>query len=234
MSFLNVFFKILAIIIILLPTKVKSVDIFKGIKKLSLNENYFVALNTGLYLYNSNFLNRALITSFDSSVYKNNNDIIIIKELVYDNYYFIFCMVNKYLFLFNEKYNTTNSFFIDENDIIPTNYYDLLPYKISNNIIRFFISLNKDDSYIFWNYYKISLETSKMEKLNTIYSDNHVINNLVRCLIINSKSKIYCFYVEQINNINYLQSISETIKDNILQPNEKYQNLTSSDKELNS
>ena len=165
-------------------------------------------------------------------MFKNNNDIIIIKELVYDNYYFIFCMVNKYLFLFNEKYNITNSFFIDDDDIIQTNYYDLLPYKISNNIIRFFISLNKDDSHIFWNYYKISLETSKMEKLNSLHSENNVYNKLVRCLIIISKSKIYCFYVEQINNINYLQSLSETITDNSLHSDEKYTNLTSSDKEI--
>jgi len=57
MSFLNVFFKILAIIIILLPTKLKCEDIFKGIKKLSLDDNYFVVLNIGLYLYNYNLLN---------------------------------------------------------------------------------------------------------------------------------------------------------------------------------
>ena len=59
------FFKTFAIIILSLSIKVKCEDIFKGIKKLSLNDNYFVALNTGLYLYNYNLLNRALITSFN-------------------------------------------------------------------------------------------------------------------------------------------------------------------------
>ena len=73
-------------------------------------------------MYNSKLLNCALITSFNSSVYKNENDIIFFKELVYNNQYYIFCMVNKYLFLFNEKYNITNSFFIDDDDIIQTNY----------------------------------------------------------------------------------------------------------------
>ena len=81
------FFKTFAIITLLLSTKVKCEDIFKGIKKLSLNDNYFVTLNTGLYLYNYNLLNRALITSFNSSIYKNDSDIIIIKELVYNNLY---------------------------------------------------------------------------------------------------------------------------------------------------
>ena len=224
MSFINVFFTF-EIIILLLSTKVKCEDIFKGIKKLSLDDNYFVALTTGLYLYNYNLLNYALITRFNSSVYKNEKDIIIIKELVFNHYYFIFCLVNKYLFLFNEKNNLTNSFFLNEDDIAPSNYYDLLPYKISNNIIRFFISLNKNISNINFFYYKISLETSKMEKINTFYTINNIINKLIRCLINNNKSQIYCFNVEQINNTNYLQSTSKTISDTELISNEIYQNL---------
>ena len=171
MSFINVlnsFFKPFGFIIFFLLNKVKCVDIFKGILKLSLNDNYFVALNTGLFLYNYNLLNYALITNFNSSVYKNdNNDIIIIKEFLYNKQYYIFCMVNKYLFLFNEKSNITNTFLIDEDDIISTNYYELLPYKVDNNKIYFFISLNKGTSDIFLFYYKILLEASKMEKISS-------------------------------------------------------------------
>ena len=141
-------------------------------------------------------------------------------------------MVNKYLFLFNEKNNITNSFLIDNDYIIPSNYHDLLPYKISNNIIRFLISLNKNSDIIFL-YYKITLETSKMEKINGFYPEKNVYNKLVRCLINNNKSQIYCFYIEQINNINYLKSFSEKITDNVLLSDEKYTNLTSSDKEIN-
>jgi len=147
-------------------------------------------------------------------VYKNDNDIIIIKELVYDNYYFIFCMVNKYLFLFNEKNNITNSFLLNENDITPSNYYDLLPDKVSNNIIQFIISLNKN-SYITLFYYLISLETSKMVKISILNLGYNVYNNLMRCLINNDKSYFYCFYVEQINNINYLQLTPEIKIDDI-------------------
>ena len=178
------FFKTFAIITLSLSIKVKCEDIFNGIKKLSLNDNYFVALNTGLYLYNYNLLNRALITSFNSSVYKNDNDIIIIKELIYNNYFYVICLVNKYLFLFNEKNNITNSFLMDEDDIIPSNYYDLLPYKVINNLIQFFISLNKSSSITLF-YFIISLETSKMEKSNQFNNEINVINKLVRCLINN-------------------------------------------------
>ena len=240
MSFINVFFKILSITIILLHTKVKCEDIFKGIKKLSFNDNYFVVLNTGLYLYNYNLLNCALITSFNSSVYKNENDIIFFKELVYNNQYYIFCMVNKYLFLFNEKNNITNSFLIDEDDIIPSNYYELLLYKVIDKKIQFFIYLNKTEyssSYITLFYYKISLETSKMEKIDSYILEYNIINKLVRCLI--NVSTIYCFFVKQINNINYLQLKAEIIldmsfiSDSLLHMNEKYENLTSSDKEIN-
>ena len=69
-----------------------------------------------IYSQNEPLPQSTLSNSFNSSVFKNNNDIIIIKELVYNNYYFIFYMVNKYLFLFNEKNNITNSFLIDEDD----------------------------------------------------------------------------------------------------------------------
>ncbi len=202
MSFLKGVFKGFIYIIILFSTQTKCEDIFKYIKKLSFDDNYFVVLDTGLYLYNSKLLNCALITSFNSSVYKNDNDRIITKELIYDNIYYIFCLVNRYLFLFNEKNNITNSFLIDEDDIISTNYYDLLPYKVENNFLRFIIPFNNDTLRIYFLNYKISLETLKMEKINTRYiTMNNIINKLVRCLINNYKSEICCFYVEQINNL---------------------------------
>jgi len=234
MSFLNGFFKGFIYIIILFSTQTKCEDIFKDIKKLSFDDNYFVVLDTGLYLYNSKLLNCALITSFNSSVYKNDNDRIITKELIYDNIYYIFCLVNRYLFLFNEKNNITNSFLIDEDDIISTNYYDLLPYKVENNFLRFIIPFNNDTLRIYFLNYKISLETLKMEKINTRYiTMNNIINKLVRCLINNYKSEIYCFYVDQINNINYLQSTRVTNLDYDYTLINTIQNLTSTDKVIN-
>ena len=249
MSFINVlnsFFKPFGFIIFFLLNKVKCVDIFKGILKLSLNDNYFVALNTGLFLYNYNLLNYALITNFNSSVYKNDdNDIIIIKEFLHNKQYYIFCMVNKYLFLFNEKSNITNTFLIDEDDIISTNYYELLPYKVDNNKIYFFISLNKGTSDIFLFYYKILLEASKMEKISSLILHTKVINKLMKCFINNYNSEVSCFYVEQINNINYLQLFSETISefvyisnseiisDIIMLFDETCKTLTSTEKEIN-
>ena len=173
------FFKTFAIITLLLSTKVKCEDIFKGIKKLSLNDNYFVTLNTGLYLFLVYPGWNISVSRFNSSVYKNDNDIIIIKELIYNNYFYVICLVNKYLFLFNEKNNITNSFLIEENDIIPSNYYELLPYKVIGKKIQFFIYLNKTEyssSYIFLFYYKISLETSKIEKIDSYILEYNIIN----------------------------------------------------------
>ena len=234
MSFLNGFFKDFIYLIILFSTKIKCEDIFKDIKRLSFYDKYFVVLNKGLFLYNSNLLNCALITRFNSSVYKKDNDIIITKELIYDNIYYMFCMVNKYLFIFNEKNNITNSFLIDEDDITPSNYYDLFPYKVENNFLRFIIPFNNDTLRIYFLNYKISLETLKMEKINTRYiTMNNIINKLVRCLINNYKSEIYCFYVDQINNINYLQSTRVTNLDYDYTLINTIQNLTSTDKVIN-
>ena len=234
MSFLNGFFKDFIYIIILFSTKIKCEDIFKDIKKLSFDDKYFVVLNKGLFLYNSNLLNCALITRFNSSVYKKDNDIIITKELIYDNIYYMFRMVNKYLFLFNEKNNITNSFLIDEDDIIPTNYYDLFPYKVENNFLRFILLFNNDTSRFYISSYKISLETLKMEKINTKYFTlNNIINKLVKCLFNEHKSDIYCFYAAQINNINYLQSIRVMSLDKDHVSTNSISNITSTDKVIN-
>ena len=76
---------------------------FIDIKKLTTYDSYFVVLDTGLYLYNFNNSECGLIRQFNSSVYRSSNNKIILNELSDELNSYIFCLVNEYLFIFNEK-----------------------------------------------------------------------------------------------------------------------------------
>ena len=122
--------------------KTLSTDI--DIKKLSFNNDYFVILITGLYLYDSNFKHCSLIHQFTEQEYINNQtNKIDIAELYNEQKAYIFCLVNEYLFILDEY--TYQLFDYQINEIIPFNdyYYDFLPYKIENNNISFIIVFNR-------------------------------------------------------------------------------------------
>ena len=100
----------------LLKKNVRCFPEFINIKKISKYDIiYFVVLNTGLYLYNINTFDCALILSFNNSVYrKNGNNKFNLTELVYEDNSFILCLVNEYLFIFNSHNNKTLSYKINE------------------------------------------------------------------------------------------------------------------------
>ena len=62
-------------------SNIKCQTYFKDIKKISFNNNYFVFLTNGFYLYNNNLLNCSKIFSFNSSIYKNSGNKIILTKL---------------------------------------------------------------------------------------------------------------------------------------------------------
>ena len=103
---------------------------FIEIKKLSLYDSFFVVLDTGLYLYNFNSPNCSIIESFNSSVYKRNNNRVISNEPNHNEHYYTPRIVNKFLFIFNESNNKTCSFILDIFDNSDNHYYDLLPLDL--------------------------------------------------------------------------------------------------------
>ena len=94
-------FSITTSFLILILIKVSFADKFIDIKKLSLYDIYFVVLDTGLYLYDFNSLDFALIHEFNGNEYRDSNNLINITELNYRHRAYIFCLINEYLFLFN-------------------------------------------------------------------------------------------------------------------------------------
>ena len=132
-------------------------DEFVDIKKLYLNNNYFVILDSGLYLYNFNTSDCSIILSFDEGIYRPINNKINLTELNDEYNSFIFCLVNEYLFIFNEHTNKTISYILYDikkinNDFNYNNnyYYNLMPYKFENNNMSFIIVINKGESYILY------------------------------------------------------------------------------------
>ena len=130
-------FIIIYLYYILLSIKIVLGNVFIDIKKLSLSDSYFVVLDSGLYLYNFNTLDCSIILSFNSTVYRSSNDKIILNELNGDYNSYILCLVNEYLFVFSEF--TYKLVYNKIDDIITFNmdYYNIIPYQIENNNIRF-------------------------------------------------------------------------------------------------
>ena len=204
-KFFNLFF---LFIFLLLTKESKSVtDIFKDIIKLSLNNNFFVILNTGIYIYNNYLLDCKLIFDFAySSINLNLDYKIITTELIDNKQYYILSMINEYLFIFNEE--TNKIFFIKFNNeyLIPTDYYTLLPYKIFENNLCFIIALYKDSSNIIFHYRELSLDEEKIYKFKEQnYNNNNINNKFVKCLINNDLFQIYCFFFQKNNNVNYFK-----------------------------
>ena len=137
--------------IILILIKISSGGKFIDIKKLSIyNEIYFVVLDSGLYLYDFNNEDFTLIHKFNENEYRSFNNAINITELNYKQKSYILCLVNEYLFLFNEYTYKLFNYKIKEIEGFNNYYYNIMPWKIENNNISFIIVLNKEIEKLFF------------------------------------------------------------------------------------
>ena len=182
-------------ICIILSLKIVLSDLFVDIKKLNLYDSYFVVLNSGLYLYNFNTMDCSIILEFNSTVYKSSDNKINLTELYDDQNSFIFCLVNEYLFIFNEKNNETYSYKVDDiTDIMNIGgYYNLMPYKYENNNISFIIAYNQMSAFLYFFYYNFPLNDSINEPKEKMIVFS-IEDNMIRCQIIPKYSSIKCFY----------------------------------------
>ena len=186
--------------------KIVSAGIFIDIKKLSISDNYFVVLDTGLYLYNLTNSDCALLHEFNDIEFRAFNNIINITELYNEHKAFILCLVNEYLFIFNEyNYKITN---FKINEIIPFNnyYYNIIPYKIENNNISFFIAFNKDIDNLYFYFYNFNLNDGINEPKIIIFDEMNIQNKMIRCQINSNSIFIICFYYSKKDNKKYFSS----------------------------
>ena len=190
---------------VLLSIKISYETRFIDIKKIFLYDStYFVVLNTGLFLYNFDTLDCAIVFKFLTNI--NENDKIILKELEYEKNSYIFCLVRKSLFIFNSVNNVTKIYTLDIIDKIQGYYYDLLPYRIDSNNISFILTYNKEKSKLSFYYYNFFLKENVITPKIINIIDMNIIDNMISCQIYSYLSVIKCFYYNNTNHKNYLSS----------------------------
>ena len=198
-------FKIRNLIIVELYYILKSIKAgeFIDIKKLSSCDDFFVILDTGLYLYDFNIDNCNLIYKFNNNEIKSkeiNN--INITELYNEKNAYIFCLVNEYLFIFDEYtyqlFNCTINEINDFND----GYYNLMPYKIENNISNFIIAFNNETNKLYFYFYNFDINEGINEQKLIQFNNMNITNKIIRCDINSNTTFIICFYYSKNNSQN--------------------------------
>ena len=168
-------------------------------KKLSAYDSYFVVLDTGLYLYNFNTYNYALISDFTNTTITVNTNSLNITELYDENNAYIFWLVKPYLFIFDENTNKT----INYSEHIPNlsnGYYTILPYKKQNNNISFIIAFNNVNNKLIFNYYNTNLIGELNEPKEIEINNMNIQDKMIRCQINSYLSFIKCFYYSKDNS----------------------------------
>ena len=204
-------------------------QVFLDLIKVPFHNNYFVILNTGLFLYNFEVLDCALLYSFNDSIIRNSDNRINVTDLIYDNYLYILSLVNEYLFVFNINNNRTFCYKINNIDFTGNYYYNIMGYKAKKYNISFIIVYHKEEAKLNFYYYNFSLRKGINEPKEIVIDDINIKNNLVRCTVINKISQIICyFYKEDINfNNHYLSVANYFIEDMNISPNQTYNFQTS-------
>ena len=208
-------FFLIHLYILLISLKVTFTGEFIGLKKLSLCDDYFVILDSGLYLYDINGLNLVTIYEFKNE-YQSSNNKINLTELHYNENAYIFCLINEYLFIYNESSYQIYNFEIERIKTLSSNYYNLIPYKIENNIARFSIVFN-EGAYIGDLYYNFNLNEGIKGTTKVAFDDYHITNKMIRCQANSDLTFIFCFYYSTSNGNNYLVLTNFIIKERYLQ-----------------
>ena len=208
-------FFLIHLYILLISLKVTFTGEFIGLKKLSLCDDYFVILDSGLYLYDINGLNLVTIYEFKNE-YQSSNNKINLTELHYNENAYIFCLINEYLFIYNESSYQIYNFEIERIKTLSSNYYNLIPYKIENNIVRFFIVFNEGTN-IGDLYYNFNLNEGIKGTTMVAFDDYDITNKMIRCQANSDLTFIFCFYYSTSNGNNDLVLSSFIIKDTCLE-----------------
>ena len=200
--------------ILLILIKASLEDVFIDIKKLSIyNYSYFVILDTGLYLYNFNSEHCSLIHKFNKNEFKVSDNKLILTEFKNGYKAYIICLINEYLFIFNEYTYTLFDYKLNEINSFGDNYYNLMPLKAENNNISFIIGFYKDIETLGFYFYNYNLDED-IVKNNQIFFDKMNINNkMVRCQNSYNSTFIICFYDSKDKSLNYFTETIFYIKD---------------------
>ena len=205
----------IALIIYLISLLPKNETKFIDIKSLN-SENYFVVFDNGLFIYNSDFIKIKTLMSIEINA---SERLIIIKHIhINQENIYIFCLINNYLYIYDEKNNKIVSFPMNElieKDLIEYKYYNIIPYNRDNKLKLIINSLKKEkkrekcflilfcwkDKYYYYNVYKDYDINDKNKNLNydlkytkSFSVPSELLNEQNICHILDSSFIIKCIY----------------------------------------
>jgi hypothetical protein len=183
---------------------------------------YFILVDNGIYIYNSNFSLNKSITNFSNDECLNEEDYnkAIITEFKDDNNnnFYIICLVKaQFLYIFESQKEILYKSIINIDKT--RNYYNLIPLKMEYPNFHYIISFIKGFSIHNINLFHNSVNISKEDNNNNenIYNkewgpfDNiKVSQDHISCNKI-SGQKFICFYKESDKNLSAL-IFNETLK----------------------
>ena len=183
---------------------------------------YFILVDNGIYIYNSNFTLNKTITNFSNDECMNEEDYnkVIINEFVDDNNnFYIICLVKvQFLYIFeSQKYILYKS---KINDIDKTRqYYNLIPLKMEYPNFHYIISYISQISNYKINLFHFRVNISQEDNNNNelfnkkewgIYDNIIISQEYISCNKI-SNQKFICFYRVNLYNITAL-ILNETLE----------------------
>ena len=134
----------LAIILIIFLISLPSTKETKFIEIKSLKSGkYFIVFDTNLFIYNKHLKLENTLTGFKMN---SSSNLIIIKHIFQENTY-IFCLINDYIYLYNENENKLLSFKMKDligSELLDYEYINIIPYN-DNNKLKLIISSLKEE-----------------------------------------------------------------------------------------
>ena len=187
------------------------------------SEEYLIILNDAIYIYNDENKNLTQIYKLILEVSTSlENEKTTVSDFKDDNNYFVLCLVQDYLYFFNNNTKEIYSFNLKEE--INGKYYNLIPYKSQNNsldLIISYISSNPSECYSdfydvyilkFFHYkityfsntnYNISLEKENEFPKNYDSCESYISNIFSTCQFISQKNSLLCIYTVENSKLEF-------------------------------
>ena len=143
----NSFMFLIFLFIFTIPNNAKdNSNIFHKLIKLTSDE-FFIILDSGIYLYDSNFTSCKTLYIFQGNekiISKEDSINTLISEIANNDKYYAIALAKKYIYIYNCTGNSLTRYFLNKlNDYKADQKgvnYNLIPYEINNIYIKFIIS----------------------------------------------------------------------------------------------
>ena len=178
------------------------------------SDNYFVVLNQGIYLYNSEMnFNKTIYNFTDEEIIYSLENETFLSQFEIENIFYILCITKKqylYLFEYNAKYSPNNDFTLKYKDT--GDYLNIVFHKSENLIFQFIVYFIKSKK-IYFSLYEMNVQNLVKNKVrssvvefkdsyntnNQNYDYNPLNGDYISCQQIsnkgiNNKELLICFY----------------------------------------